>query len=241
MSEPDVSTRVTPALHPKNVETIEGLDDTTRPYIAPVATVMDEAYQAIDAIYTAREAAAKNQAWTEAQQLLQVAQFAEKHQQRVLKQVDSVMQNLDKAIKATDEMLQGPLEQQAGMGTLNEEIRRHIKSMSTEERHNFLKEANANGDTKTMTAVLGAPHYLSGMQPAEQQYYLREFHMQRNPDAARRLKVMTAARDLLNERAPLIFGQVERAIGQPWRKVDMIRKAATAAEQAFIIRDKSSV
>jgi hypothetical protein len=241
MSDKEIHVRVTPALHPSNVDAIEGLDDTTRPYLAPVATVMDEAYQAIEAIYKAREAAAKNEAWTDAQRLLQVADFAHKHQQRVLKQVDSLMQNLDKAIKATDEMLQGPLEQQSGLGTINEEIRRHIKSMSTEERHNFLKEANANGDTKTMTAVLGAPHYLSGMQPAEQQYYLREFHMQRNPDAARRLKVMTAARDLLNERSPLIFGQVEKAVGQPWRKVDMIRKAATAAEQALIIRDKSSI
>lgn len=237
----EISTNVTPALHPDNLNTIEGLDDTTLPYVAPVATALDGAYQAIAAIHKARAAAAKNSAWTEAQQLLQVSQFAEKHEQRVLKQIDGVMQNLDKSIKATDEMLQGPLEQQSGLGSINEEIRRHIKAMGTEERHKFLQEANANGDTKTMTAVLGAPHYLSGMMPAEQAHYLREFHMQLNPDAARRLKVMKAARDLLGERAPLIFGEVEKAMGQPWRKVRLIREAHSEAEKAFIIHDKSIV
>lgn len=241
MSDIKVSTKVTPALHVQNVYALEGIDDITRPYIAPVVTAMDDAYQSLEAIHKAREAAAKNPAWTDAQQLLQVSQFAEKHQKRVLKQIDSVVSNLDKGIKAMEEMLTGPLEQQAGMGTVNEEIRRHVKSMSSEERRKFLSEANASGDTKTMTAVLGVPHYLTGMLPAEQAYYVREYHTRRSPDTAARLKVMTAARDLLNERAPLIHGEVEKAMGQNWRKVQMIREAATAAEQAFIIQDKSGV
>lgn len=241
MSDIKVSTNVTPALHVQNVYAIEGVDDITRPYIAPVATAIDEAYQAIEAIHKARETAAKNPSWTKAQQLLQVSQFAQKHQQRVLKQIDSVTKNLDKTIKAMDEMLTGPLEQQAGMGSVNEEIRRFVKSMSGEERRKFLTEANANGDTKTMTAVLGVPHYLTGMLPAEQAHYIREYHMRRSPETAARLKVMIAARDLLNERAPLIFGEVEKAMGQPWRKVEMIRKAHSEAEAALIIQDKSSV
>lgn len=241
MSDIKVSTKVTPALHVQNVEAIEGLDDKTRPYIGPVATAMDDTYQSLEAIHNAREAAAKNPAWTEAQQLLQVSQFAEKHQKRILKQIDSVVSNLNKGIKAMEEMLTGPLEQQAGMGSVNEEIRRHVKSMSSEERRKFLSEANANGDTKTMTAVCGVPHYLTGMLPAEQAHYVREYHTRRSPETAARLKVMTAARDLLNERAPLIHSELERAMGASWGKVQKVREAATAAEQAFIIRDKSSV
>lgn len=241
MSDINIKSKVTPALHPKTLDNIEGLDDTNRAYIAPVATVMDEAYQAIDAIHTARQKAANNPSWTDAQKLLQVSLFAEKHQQRVLKQVDSVVKSLDKAIKATDEMLQGPLEQQAGLGSINEEIRRHVKALSTEERHKFLREANASGDIKTMTAILGAPPFLSGMSPVEQKHYLREFHMQRNPDATRRLAVMKSALDMLNERAPLILGEVVRAMGQSWHKVNLVRNANSEAEKAFIIRDSSAV
>lgn len=240
MSDIKISTKVTPALHVHNIETIEGLDDKTRPYIGPVATAMDEAYKGIESIYTAREAAAKNPAWTEAQQLLQVAQFAEKRQNQMLKRIDSVTRNLETQIKATDEMLQGPLEQQAGLGSVNEEIRRHVKGLSTDERHKFLQEANENGDTKTMTAVLGVPHYLTGMTATEQQHYLRLYHMRRNPDAAARLKVMQAALEILNTRAPLIHGEIEKAMGHDWRKVKSIREASSAAEQAFIIQDNSN-
>ncbi|MEJ2031665.1 MAG: hypothetical protein P8Y63_01185 [Deltaproteobacteria bacterium] len=138
-------------------------------------------------------------------------------------------------------MLQGPIEQQAGLGTINEEIRRHVKAMGSKERHEFLEEANAKGDTKTMTAVLGALHYLTGILPTEHDYYLREFHMRRNLEAAKRLKVMKAALALLEKRAPLIFGKVEKAIGQPWRRVQLLRKTNNEAEQAFIIRDNNAV
>lgn len=227
-------------MHVQNIETIEGLDDKTRPYVAPVATALDEAYKSIESIYTAREAAAKNPAWTEAQQLLQVAQFAEKHRDKLLKRMDSVTHNLEKQIKATDEMLQGPLEQQSGLGTVNEEIRRHVKALSTEERHKFLQEANESGDTKTLTAVLGVPPYLAGMSAVEQQHYLRLYHMRRNPEAAARLKVMQAALEMLNTRAPLIHGEIEKAMGHDWRKVKSIREASSAAQQALIIQENDS-
>ena len=76
--------------------------------------------------------------------------------------------NLKKAIDANVGMLTTPLENASGTGTLNEEVRRHVKSMNTSERSTFMQDANARGDERTLVAVLGAPSYLSGLSPEAQ-------------------------------------------------------------------------
>ena len=54
-------------------------------------------------------------------------------------------------------MLTAPLEQAAGQGSVPEEDTRHVKAMSTEARLEFLNEAIARGDFKTLSSILGAP------------------------------------------------------------------------------------
>ena len=73
----------------------------------------------------------------------------------MFRQVDAVLSNLQKQIDATEGMLRTPLEQKASVGTVNGEIRAHVKSLSAEARAKFLRDANETGDSETLAAVLG--------------------------------------------------------------------------------------
>ncbi|MFA5988760.1 MAG: hypothetical protein WC803_04040 [Sphingomonas sp.] len=64
----NVSTLVTPSLHPNNVKEIDGYDEQTALVLAPTVTAFDTAYQAVIAVSQAREAAKTNPTWNEAQQ-----------------------------------------------------------------------------------------------------------------------------------------------------------------------------
>lgn len=232
-----IHANVTPSLHPDNLKAIEDYDDHTGPYINAAVEAFSTAYEGLAAVHTARAAADKNPTMNEAGKLLMVAQFAGKQQDQIGRKFDSAMLNLTKAIKATDEMLQGPLEQQAGAGTINEEIRRHVKGMDRPAREKFLREARERSDIKTLTAILGAPSFLSGCSDAEHAHYLRQHHEQKNPDAARRLSVMRKAHAMLEERGGLVHKEVEKAIGASWKKVQKLKEARDESEKAFIVKD----
>ena len=133
--------------------------------------------------------------------------------------------NLKKAIDANVGMLTTPLENASAAGTLNEEVRRHVKSLSTSERSTFMQDANARGDERTLVAVLGAPSYLSGLSPEAQALYTRQYHERKHPETAARLKVMQTAYDMLNKRSGLVMGEIEKAIGTDWRTVQRLKQA----------------
>ena len=137
-------------------------------------------------------------------------------------------------------MLTAPLEQAAGQGSVPEEIRRHVKAMSTDARLEFIEEAIAREDFKTLSSVLGAPHYLSGMTPTLQAELTRQYHQKRNPEIASRLRVMKAAQAMLQERGPLLFAEIEKGIGADWRKVKRLQEARDASNAAFVVKQQES-
>lgn len=229
-----IRTDVTPSLHPQNLLAIEGLDEVNSQYIASAVDAFKTAYEGIGAIHTARKAAAQNPTFTEAAALLAVADYATKRTEAITRKFDSVMTNLNKSIVATENMLTAPLENAAGHGSINSEIRTHFKNMNDADRRSFLSEANASGDSKTLVAVLGAPSYLSGMSDIEQVILTRQYHETRNPEVASRLNVMKAAHTMLEQRAPLIWDEVTKAMGSSWIKIDGLRDARKKAEQAFL-------
>ncbi len=232
----EVDTRVTPALHPLNVKEVDGYDETTAPYLGSVETAFSEAYLGIGQVHTAREKARANPTWNEAQQVIATDDLAQKVFSRVARQFDSAKANLDKSIAALDEQLTAPVVAKAGQ-SVAAEIRAHTKALGTTERVGFLRQAMANGDHMTVSAVLGAPSYLSGLDPSMQQTLTRMYHEQAAPDVAKRVRAMKGARDLIEQRGGLVFKEIEKAVGMAPHKVSALRTAKNAAEQAFILRD----
>ena len=232
----NVDHRITPSLHPENVKSIDGFDEQTAPYLAPTMTAFSTAYEGVRAVLAAKEAAAANPTWNEAQQIIHTDDFAQKHLARITKSFDVTRSNLDKAIVALEQQLTTPIESKAA-ASIAGEIRAFVRDMPTEKRHAFIQQALDAADHVTLGAVLGSPPYLSGLDADFQAVYVRHYHERNSPELAQRLKAMKGAKQMIEERAGLVFESMARAVGAPPHKAKALREAKTAAEQAFVLKD----
>lgn len=235
MSE-EIDTRVSPSLHPINVRELDGYDDETSTLLGRAEFAFAEAYQAMSEIHDARMKAAANPTWTEAQQLVQVDDFAQAQVKRITKSLDSAADNLQTVVNGIERELTTPVENSAG-GLVSTEIRAHVKGLKTEQRMDFVRAAIISNDTRTATAILGAPSYLSGLTAEMQDILTRMYHEHHSPISAKRLKAAKGALALIGERKQLIFAEKEKAVGAPAIRIAQMRAAKVAAEAAVARRD----
>jgi DNA-binding phage protein len=161
-----------------------------------------------------------------------VADFADKNSDRVFRKFDGAVARLTLAVRDHESKLSAPV-QQAAAAPIAAEIRSFVKTLKQGERASFMNDALKAGDTQTVTAVLGAPAYLSGLTEVEKQVHTRTYHSKANPDLSARLAIMTKAKELLEQRGPLLYGELEKAIGGSWAKVNDARQAASKSKAAF--------
>lgn len=225
-----------PSLSPKVIEALDGFEDA-KDLLGPVVTAFSAATNALIDIDKAKQQAQKDPSRTEANVLLQVAKFAETHQEKVTKKFDAVLKTLDTQINSREAMLSAPLKSAANSSIVATEVRAHVKAMSMDQRHKFLDERQRAGDTETLSMILGAQGFLSGMNDQERAVRTRLFNEAQNPQVSKQLKAMQAARDLVVTRGPLFLGQIEQAIGAQWRTIRRLREARDAAEAAFVLKD----
>lgn len=229
----------TPSLDPRNIVAIEGFEEHEA-LLGPVMRAFEVAHQGISDVFAAREAAASNPEWTPATQTIKTAEYAEKVQTRATKAWDSASNNLTKTIASYEIELSKPLEtsnQTVTTVALAGEIRAHVKQMDFSDRQKFMREAFAAKDLKTLQAVLSGPSYLSGFDLAAHDMHTRRFHEMQNPTMVSRLTVAKKAQELLDQRGPLIWSEVTRAIGSDWVKIGKLRSASNSAHAALIFND----
>jgi hypothetical protein len=229
----EIDVRVTPSLHETIITSLDGYDAETAPVMAPVVEAFSDAYISLGKLHDLRDVVAKNQAWTEAQQILLVTKEADKQQGRLCKKFDGLHTILTKQVASYEEQLTQPMKEKAGMGSLNSEVRAHAKALPRDERKKMVERAFEANDTDTLHALLGAQPFLSGLMPEEHSFYVRQFHEMTNPAVVKRLTVTRAALNAVHERAPLLFGQIEKVLGMPRDKIVQIEKANTAALEAL--------
>lgn len=228
-----VDSRITPSLHAETLKAIDGYDEQlTAPILAPALEALDDAYITLGRLHDGRDAAKKNQAWSEGQQVLAVSDAAYKQQQRLAKKFDNVRATLDKQIAHFEQELSQPLESRASVG-ISGEIRKFVKDMTTEERHKFIQEAIDAGDHTTVSAVLGAPSYLSGLDANFAKTYTRFWHERATLEVATKLKAVRNAKAAIEERGALLFKEVEKAMGSTWGKVQELRQGNDKALAAL--------
>lgn len=218
----NVDARITPSLHPDNVKNIDGFDEQTAPYLAPTMTAFSTAYEGVRAVWAAKEAAAHNPTWNEAMQIIHTDDFAQKHFAKISKSFDVTRSNLEKGITMLEQQLAAPIESKATQSIAGE-IRAFVRDMPTEKRHKFIQKAIDAGDEKTVSALLGAPAYLSGLDANFQQTYVRFWNERSAPEVAQRLKAMKGAKQMIEERAGLVFKELEKAVGAPPHKAAALR------------------
>ncbi|WP_454756890.1 hypothetical protein [Cupriavidus campinensis] len=227
----DINTDVTPSLHPSVIEAVDGYEQHMA-YVVEARNAFDEAYKALSTIHNARRAVADDPTMTDTAKLLAVAEFADKHSDKLFRRFDGAVARLTLTVRDHESKLTAPV-QQAAAAPVAAEIRAHVKAMNQGERASFLNDALRVGDTQTITAVLGAPAYLSGLTEVEKQVHTRAYHAKANPDLSARLAIMTKAKELLEQRGALMHGEIEKSIGGSWAKVAAARQASNKAKAAF--------
>lgn len=232
----EIDTRVTPALHPINVRDLDEWGEDTASILGPAETAFSEAYMGIAQVHTAREKALSNETWTEAQALLQTADFSDKVFEKVAKRFDAVTKTLNTIVEGIETELNAPIEVKAA-DTLASEIRSHVKGLPTGERMTFVQQAIEADDRRTAESILGAPAFLSGLDADMQAVLTRMFHAKHNPLKEKRLKAAKAGLELIEKRQGLVFTELEKAVGAAPHKIAAIRKSSTAAQAALVLRE----
>jgi hypothetical protein len=233
----EVTNKITPTLHPDTVKSIvDEYDEDTEAVLAPTMTAFSEAYEGLRQVHDAREKAKTNPSWTEAEQVMRTQDLADKVMAKVTRTFDNVRGNLVRGIASLEEQLSQPVESKAS-GSIAAEVRAHLKGLPSGERMSVLREAINSGDHTVATAALGAPAMLSGLDANMAKVLLREYHTKHQPQMAKRLAALTAARDKIERDAGKLFPAMEKAVGMAPHKVKALREARSAAEAAFILKD----
>jgi hypothetical protein len=229
----EVNSKISPTLHPDNIKGIHGYNDLTAAHCDAAKSTLTLTYKALNDIHKAAAAITSNPLLTAEHQTLKISEFALTKQQHITKNYDATLANLNKFIEVTERSLSTPLVQNAGVGIINEEIRRHVSNMNLDDKVAFLQNALNAKDELTLTAVLGAPHYLTGLPPALHSDLTSKFHKKRNPELVEQLEMYKGSRDLLMRSSKLIFSEVEKAMSFNWAKADRIKAAADKASKAL--------
>lgn len=222
------------SLDPKNITSIEGVNDQTMGYVRSAFDAFTGAYNALQRLSDAREQVKKDPSKTEAAQILLLAAEAEKLQERMTKKMDLAQKALSDGVAHTEKELSTPLTAKADT-TLGREVREYVKNLPNEKRHSFLENALKENDLPTLHAVLGAQPFLSGLTPQMQAHFTRALHEKSQPDLALRLNVQKRALELVAQRGPLVFKEIVKVMGADWKMVDKLRKAQSSAEQALLL------
>jgi len=236
----EVKAGVSPTLHPANITGITGYEEH-KGYVVHSVTALDSAYQSVDAVIVAKRKLAIDESRTPKARIVEVAQLAEKYSAKLQKSFELSWDKLHAGINHIDELLSEPMEQQAGTGIINGEIRAHAKSLKPDERNKLIADALQSGDSKTIAALLGAPAYLSGLRDVEKDRYTRMYHESTNPDLTKRLEVMRQAKEKLEQARPVIFKELERAVGASKFEIEKLKAASSEAEAALVLKEFTQV
>lgn len=227
-----VNTRVSLSLHPSNVTALDGYDDDTAPLLAGTVSAFTSAYQGVGEMWAAKDIVDQNDAWTPAKRIIEMDKLRDRKFATMAKAFDTATDYVDRNIKLFEAELSMPVVSKAAT-TVSVEIRNHVKDLPSGERNDFIQRALKDGDEVTLSAVLGAPAYLSGLTGEAQKIYLRMMHERMQPEKAKKLKALKAASELIRLRSGLIFGELEKAVGASSEKVAELRKRHEAATKAL--------
>jgi hypothetical protein len=208
----DTDTRISPTLHPGIADEIADYDEDTRPLLGATETAVSEAFNALKSIHNAKAAAATNPTFNEFAQLIAVDNHATKLMDKVYAKWSQTTDVLNNNIAKMEKELYAPVEQRA-TASMASEIRSHFAALETGPKMNALRKAIEAGDELTASSILGAPCYLSGLDPDLHAEFLRDWHNAQRPVEAKKIRAMRAATDMLNDRYKLLTLAHREAVG----------------------------
>ena len=239
-----VDTRISASLHPQSIASLDEYDSETEGELQQVVQAFTSVYEGIGKVLDMRDVAAGNTAWNEDMRTIKVQEMADRAFAKFAPQLDKVYHNMRAGAELIEKQLSAPVEARAAH-TISTQIRDHVKGLAERQGTStldkrpgqsavgFVQAAIQKGDEVTVSAVLGAPAYLSGLTDEMQAVLRRQWNEKANPTASKRLRAMRAVMDLIQDRAPLIHKELERVVGKPPAYAKMLRDKHNAAEKAL--------
>lgn len=222
----DTLSRPPLAYQSANIRKLDGYEDHATSLAGSVAA-FDAMHAAVVSIIDAREKSTRDPTLgSEAAQVLKVATYADKLMEAASRKMDSAYQALQGQIKATEE----ELSRAVAVGihtTLATEIRAHAKSEKSPTQ--FVGNLIAQGDAQSVSAILGAPAFLSGLTEDMRAALVKQWNSKRNPVLTKRLALLQAVSDKLERAGSSLLPTVERAMGVKYETVKRLRDAQAAA------------
>jgi len=221
-----------PSLDPKLIESLDEYEAFGED-LGAVRSCFDTAYKGLVAIDAARQQLRRDPTITEGAAAVKLVAQAERKHQQIFESFPRVTERLNKTIETLERSLRTPVEQQAGLGTVNDAIRAHSKALTVDKRRQFIEEAFVNRDEKTLVALMGSPHYLSGLSKGMHDHYLRQLHEMREPSTVRRIKALREAVVLMERAYPIALAGVEKALGSSFKKAQEFKALSEKSEAAL--------
>jgi hypothetical protein len=221
-----------PTLDPRHAELLDGYEDFQED-LGPVQRCLANAYTGLIAIDAAREKLRNDPTVTAGAAVVRLVAEAERKHNHIVDTFARTEERLRNTERTLEKSLSTPVEQNAGLGTVNDAIRAHAKGLDSGKRHKFMEDAFKEGDQKTLVAICGAPHYLSGLEKAAHDLYVRRLHEMRDPTTTRRLKSVRAAIALIERAVPIAMTSVEKALGSSFAKAKQLKATSDASDAAL--------
>ncbi len=205
-----IDTRITPALHPDNIASLDGYCDETAPLVADATEALTAAYGYLGGIHDVRAAAFADPTLTQEAALLKADDHAQAKLAGVTRKFDAAIARFDKTIAAYETDLSSSVKQLAST-TVSGEVRALMQK--AEDRMALMEKALAEGDDDVLSAVLGAPPMLSGLTKEIHAVFLRKYNEQRKPETTQRLRALTSAKTYLEQQGGLVLKEMVKAVG----------------------------
>lgn len=220
------------SLDPGTITGIDGYEEMGGWGLDHVVRAMAGLHDACANIIEGRKAVQADPTMTDAARAIAVADLADKLAAKVTKSTDAALGLLKKTIASERAELSKPLAA-AVNPELGREIRAHVKAMKSAERLGFLQAKAKAGDVTTLSAVLKAPSYLSGVEPELLSTLNNELNRALNPQAVKRLSMLEKAEEKLSHGGAIFIASTERAIGVKRGVVDRLRQQQGRARKSL--------
>lgn len=206
----DVDTRITPALHPDNIASLDGYDDSTAPLVADATEALTAAYGYLSGIHDVKAAAMADPTLTPEAALLKTDDHAQAKLTAVTKKFDAAVARFGTTIASLEADLSASVKEQASRQVSGEVRALMLKS---NDRVKLMEQAFADGDTEVISAVCGASPILSGFDKKLHAVFVRRFNEQQKPETVQRLRALTSAKAYLEQQGGLVLREMMKAVG----------------------------
>lgn len=222
----DMLTIPPPTYQAENITSLEGYDEHGAG-LSLAVSAFEAMNAAVASIIEARRKSDLDPTLhNEKAKVLKVSLYSDKLTETALKQADAAHRTIQAQIK----VVQGELQRAVEASTTSQlatEIRAHCKSQPSAVQ--FVSQLIASRDARSVSAVLGAPAFLSGLTEEMKTALTHKWNAERDPTLTGKLSLLEKASERLERAGALLPATMERAMGVKYPLINRLRAEQAAA------------